>query len=162
MPEEIKTKTKNQTKARTRPPRGWPGPFVSYPIPHYAAFFPSEDGLAGVTLAGVAAVSEGGACAWGRPLAGGASFSRRVARRDFSLLIEERFNKSVEPFPGRGELERAPLEQRHAEFFFELDQLAAHGRLLYPVGDMAHGLAEPARTGHVIEELEILGAAEAS
>jgi hypothetical protein len=51
----------------------------------------------------------------------------------------------------------AALEERHAEVFLQLDDLAADRRLLDPIGHVADRLADSAVPGHVIKELQVVG-----
>ena len=48
------------------------------------------------------------------------------------------------------------MEQGHPERFFQLDNLAAHGGLLYPVGHIAHPLTDATILGHIIEKLQVM------
>lgn len=52
--------------------------------------------------------------------------------------------------------ERTPLKQAHAQLLFQLSDLAAHRRLLDPVRHLAHGRADPAVLGHIVEQFEVM------
>src|SRR5689334_17916014 len=71
-------------------------------------------------------------------------------------VVEERPNKLVQILAGMSEGKRPPMEQGHAEGFLELDNLPTDGGLLYPVGHIAHPLADATIFGHVIEKLQVM------
>src|SRR5436189_72042 len=76
--------------------------------------------------------------------------------RDRPQIIEEGSNEPEQFLSGRGERKRTPLEQRHAEKIFELQNLAAHGRLLNAVRNVADRVADPTVPGHVIKQFQMM------
>src|SRR6185295_4568437 len=71
-------------------------------------------------------------------------------------VLKERGDECEQFLSLRGQRERAALKERHAEGFLQLDDLAAHGRLLDAIGHVANGLADAAVPGNIIKQFEVV------
>lgn len=71
-------------------------------------------------------------------------------------LAEKRLDELVKLLARWRQRERAALEQRHAQVFFQPRELAADGGLLDAVGHVAGRLGDAAMPGDVVEEFEMV------
>src|SRR5207247_6413631 len=71
-------------------------------------------------------------------------------------VIEKRFDELVKLIAGGRELEGPSLEEGQTQGFFQLNDLAAHRRLLDAIRHVTHGFADAAVFRYVVEKLEVM------
>ena len=71
-------------------------------------------------------------------------------------ILEERRDELGQTLPGRSEGEGTALKQGGTQSFFQREHLTADGRLLDPIGHLAHRRADATVLGDVIEKFQMV------